>query len=109
MFLRLNAKGSKVTCNAVHPGVVRTEVTRNMHHLVQLGNKLAYPFMVLVQKTPEMGAYSSVFAATDPSLQGKGGLYLFHSKAAPMSKAAKDPAIATRLWALSEKFTGLVQ
>ena len=33
---RLSAKGSSVVCHSVHPGCVRTEVTRHMHPLMQV-------------------------------------------------------------------------
>ena len=58
----------KVSVFGVHPGVVRTEVTRNMSWLMQLGNHLAAPIMSTMQKTPAQGAYCSVYCATDPDL-----------------------------------------
>lgn len=40
-----------LTTNAVHPGLVMTEVTRNFNWFVQLGNFIATPFLATVQKT----------------------------------------------------------
>ena len=74
---RLEVVGSRVTCNAVHPGCVRTDVTRNMNAFMRIGNMLAAPIMWTLQKTGEQGAYSSIYAATSPELTNKGGLYLF--------------------------------
>ena len=59
----MQAQKSSVTCYAVHPGCVRTEVTRHMHPLMQLGNALFAPILATLQKTPEQGAFSSVYVA----------------------------------------------
>lgn len=105
----MTAKGSKVTCNSLHPGIVTTEVTRNFNALVRIGEQIAAPFLQLLRKTAEEGAFTTVHAAVAPELEGVGGLYLSHCEAAPTSAAAKDGQAAERLWALSERLTGLVQ
>ena len=67
-------------------------------------------------KTVPAGAATSVFAATAPELEGRGGLYLEDCHVAEVNDAANgldgvksyalDPANAERLWALSEKLVG---
>lgn len=102
--------GGKVKCFSIHPGCVRTEVTRNMSDFMQWGNAIAAPVMKLLQKTPPQGAYSSIFAATEPMLeldQSKWGKLFFHCELFPESKAAKDEEAARKLWEVSEKLTGL--
>ena len=106
---RLLAKGSKVTCNAVHPGCVRTEVTRNMNLLMRVLNGLVAPFLMTLQKTPHEGAYCSIHVATAPELEGIGGKFYFHCKAISPAECAQDPEAADKLWRLSEKLTGLSQ
>lgn len=106
----MDAKGSKVFCCAVHPGCVRTEVVRGMHWVMQIGNMLAAPLMVLLQKTPEEGAYCSIYAATDPDIiedASKKGQYFFHCAVEPTGAAAKDSAAAKRLWEVSEQLAGI--
>lgn len=62
---------------------------------------------MMIQKTPAEGAYCSLIAATAPSLDGVGGLYLVNGKAYKPGKAALDTAAAERLWKISEELTGL--
>jgi hypothetical protein len=67
-------------------------------------------------KTVEAGAATSVFAATAPELEGRGGLYLEDCHVGAINDApnaldgvksyALDPALADRLWALSEAAVG---
>ncbi len=97
-----------VKCFSLHPGCVRTEVTRNMSSFLQIGNMLAAPIMCTLQKTPEQGAFCSVHVATSPSLDGlRGGEHFFHCRPARVSEAAQSEAAAAQLWTLSEKYTGL--
>ena len=104
---RLNQKGSRVTCNAVHPGIVRTDVTRHMSAFMQVGNWLATPVMKTLQKTPGEGAFCSVHVATAPSLQGVGGRFFVHCDSVPL-KASVRADDAAELWTCSERLTGLV-
>lgn len=103
---RIDQNGGRVTCYAVHPGCVRTEVTRGMHWVMRLGNQLAAPLLMLLQKTPEEGAFCSVFAASDPDLpdraEARGG-YLFHCQLEATGAAAKDGETAKKLWEISEQ------
>lgn len=103
---RLTAKGSKVTCNAVHPGIVRTDVTRNMNALLRYGQAMISPLLYLIHKSPEQGAYCTLHVATSPDLAGIGGKYFVQSEQSTVGAAA-DADSAKRLWEISEKFTGL--
>lgn len=107
---RLHAEGSTVRCFAVHPGCVRTEVTRNMSAFMQVGNRLATPIMRTLQKTPPEGAYCSLHAATAPELSGlRGGEYFMNCRPVAASEAAADETAAAQLWELSERLTGLAK
>ncbi|MFO0683250.1 MAG: SDR family NAD(P)-dependent oxidoreductase [Sandaracinus sp.] len=92
----------EVTSNAVHPGSVATEVTRENRLLFAL-----QPLSKLVLKTPAQGAETSVHVATSPALQGVSGRYFARSREAPAAPIADDPAIGARLWALSAERVGL--
>ena len=106
--IRLSEQGSAVKCFAVHPGCVRTTVTRHMSSTMQLLNSIFAPIVSSLQKTPEQGSYTSVYAATSPELDdAEGGGLLFHCKPIDASWAATDPAAALNLWILSEKLTGI--
>ena len=87
--------------------MVTTEVSRNMHWIVRTLESVFYKFLEFVRKTPEEGAYCSVYAATAEELEGKGGLYLSNCQPAEASAAAKDTDVGAKLWALSEHLSGI--
>lgn len=92
----------EVTSNAVHPGSVATDVTRD--------NPLLYalqPLSRLVLKTPAQGAATSVHVATAPALAGVSGRYFANSREAQAADVAEDREVAARLWALSVERVGL--
>jgi NAD(P)-dependent dehydrogenase (short-subunit alcohol dehydrogenase family) len=90
---RLKNKG--VTVNAVHPGVVATELARAYPKLLV---KLFHLFLL----TPAQGAACSLYVATSPELEGVTGKYFEKSKEKPAAKAALDKAAQERLWKLTE-------
>lgn len=94
---RAAARG--VTANALHPGVVATDLLLN-----------GFPPLKLVRRfmrTPEEGAATAVYLASDPSLAEATGAYFIDS--APVSPApdATNDESARRLWELSERMVGL--
>eukprot|EP00606_Chrysophyceae_sp_TOSAG23-5_P000916 GSChrysophyteH2.ASY1.ANO1.641.1 assembled CDS len=97
----LNKHCIMVVANSVHPGCVRTEVTRGMSPLVRFGNDMAAPFMRWLQKTPREGCFSSVHAAT--SLEARGGGYYFHCERVAQGTGVNDTD-AKRLWEVSEAY-----
>ncbi|MEZ4405347.1 MAG: SDR family oxidoreductase [Polyangiales bacterium] len=103
LFTRALARrleGTGVTVNALHPGVVATELVRDFP-------KAARWFVSRVFMTPEKGARTSVFLASDPSVEGVSGRYYVKSREARVSAAARDDAMAERLWALSSEMVGM--
>lgn len=74
--LHFNFTGTGVTVNAVHPGLVDTELIRHMGFfnswLAKIFVKpLIWPFI----KTPKHGAQVVIFAALDPDLEKVTGKY----------------------------------
>ncbi len=95
---RLDPK--KVTVNAVHPGVVATELARDFPKFFV---KIFHLFLL----TPKQGAECSLHVATSKDLDGMTGAYFEKSKAKAASKAALDENAQERLFELSEKLLGL--
>ncbi|WP_437672488.1 SDR family oxidoreductase [Sorangium sp. So ce131] len=91
--------GTGVTVNAVHPGVVATEFSRDFPQVLM---KLFSLFML----TPEQGAACSLHVATAPELAGVTGEYFEKSRAIPAAKAALDEVAQERLWKLTEALAG---
>lgn len=96
--------GTGVTINAVHPGLVATNIGRNNGVLVRT-------VLSLIQRnarTPEEGAETSIYLATAPELTGVTGKYFKDKKDIATSTASYDEAAARRLWEVSEALVGLV-
>jgi NAD(P)-dependent dehydrogenase (short-subunit alcohol dehydrogenase family) len=97
-----------ITVNAVNPGAIATPLQRHV------GGKLATP--IDMQKTPEQGASTTLFAATSPLLEGIGGRYFNDNTEAivtdhrpasigalvnSLAEYAVNTTNADRLWELS--------
>jgi NAD(P)-dependent dehydrogenase (short-subunit alcohol dehydrogenase family) len=91
---RLESKG--VTVNAVHPGVVATELTRDYPRLLI---KLFHLFLL----TPEQGAACSLHVAASPDTAATTGQYFEKSKTKPPLRAAQDRDAQEKLWSLTER------
>jgi NAD(P)-dependent dehydrogenase (short-subunit alcohol dehydrogenase family) len=81
---------------SVHPGVVRTGFGSNNTGLLGLFNKM--PFLI----TPEKGAETSVFLATEDIKNLKNGGYYKSAKLASADLQAHDTDNQEKLWAKSE-------
>ncbi|XP_063590817.1 retinol dehydrogenase 13-like [Penaeus indicus] len=101
-------QGTGVTCNAVHPGIVLTEIGRHMSiHKSWIAAMFLKPLLWLFLKTPRQGAQTTIYAALSSDLEGVSGKYFSNQKEATVSEAAKDKEAAKRLWAISERWTRL--
>lgn len=93
--------GSEITSNAVHPGSVATNITRDSGLLTTLQNAVGK----LILSTPSEGAATSIHVATHPEGARLSGAYFARSKPKAPSKAAQDWRAAERLWLVSEEMT----
>ncbi len=84
---------------SVHPGVIPTNLTRSMGALGAVYRALGKLFL----KSVEQGAATSIYAASAPELANASGAYLADCAPAPASAAGCDPALAERLWDVSER------
>ncbi len=95
-------KGTDVTANSLHPGIVATGFfDRFMPGRIAL--KLASPFVL----SPAKGAETSIYLATSPEVEGITGRYFAKSAEAKTSEAAQNKDDAIRLWDASAKLAGL--
>ena len=102
-FARKGPDKMAVTSNAVHPGVVASGFGQTGSKLLQLGSRLARPFML----TLEQGARTSVHVASSPEVEGVTGEYFYKSKVKTPSARARDAGDARTLWELSERLCGV--
>lgn len=94
-------EGTGVTANALHPGLVRTNIGANNGCLVNLFVRLFFSFGV----SPQDGAQTSIFLASSPLVEGLSGQYYIDSRPARSSSASYDLAAAQRLWQASQQLT----
>jgi WW domain-containing oxidoreductase len=92
--------GSQRTANAVHPGVIATNLNRHMHPVL---SSLQRSSGSLFLKSIPQGAATQVFVATHPSLAGVSGQYFADCNVARPRADANDAALAERLWNVSER------
>ncbi len=92
--------GRGVTSNSLHPGNVRSRITRDNKLLNALHRS---PLAQLVIMDEARGAETSIYCATADELAQVTGRYFVRCKEKAPSKAAQDLEAAERLWAVSEE------
>jgi NAD(P)-dependent dehydrogenase (short-subunit alcohol dehydrogenase family) len=107
--------GTRATSNSLHPGVVATNIMRNMNlrptatDAANAGAASRPPVAGggggFSFESPAQGAATSCYLAGHPSLAKVSGLYFVDCNPVEPSAAQKDPALAARLWQVSEDLT----
>ena len=96
---------SNTIANSLHPGVIKTNLVKNLPLRQQWGAKyLGWMFM---KSIPE-GAATTCYVATSPDLAGASGYYFSDCNVADDPKDSvylRDDAMAAKLWQVSEQLT----
>jgi len=92
-------EGTARTADAVHPGVIHTNLGRSLPRAAQAGLSIVSP---LVLKSTGQGAATQCFVATRPDLAASGE-YFADCNIARSSPLSRDPELARRLWDESER------
>lgn len=91
-------EGTRATANAVHPGVINTNLGRHMpgvlRHAMRLIANIAF-------KSVEQGAATQCYVATHPALAGVSGEYFADSNITKPARRAENRKLAERLWTVS--------
>ena len=94
-------EGGSITVNALHPGLVRTNIARNNGLLGRVVN-----FFIGVRGIgPDKGAETPVYLAASPEVEGVTGKYFVDCRPAPSSGISHDADLAARLWDISMSLT----
>lgn len=101
---RYRARG--LTVNAASPLLVPATVTRHMRGFQRFLFTYVMPYLPFA-RTAEEAAGNTVYLATDPAVEGKGGQYVEDKKAIRSSPVSYDEAVAARLWKVSAELVGL--
>jgi len=98
--LARRVKGSNIRVNAFHPGGVATGIWREMPGPVQ---KVVDKVLI----TPAKGADTAIWLATSDAAREYHGDYFVRRKPRFSSSTSRKEAVATALWAASERIAGL--
>ena len=97
--------GTRKVANAVHPGVIRTNLGRHMNPAMNAAFALFGP---LVLKSVAQGAATECWAAVHPQAAAINGEYLADCNVARPRPDADDPELAKKLWKVSEEIVARV-
>lgn len=92
--------GTRRTANAVHPGVIATNLARHMNPVMTAAWSVAGPLFL---KSIPQGAATQVFVATHPAVASVSGEYFADCNVAKARADANDAALAQKLWAVTEE------
>lgn len=96
--------GTEITSNAIHPGLVKTNIARTAPTLIRGAFEL---FGGVIAKTPAEGAATQLYAATSPSLARVSGAYFEDCNPVIVSAPhhMTDKAMAEKLWQVAQEMT----
>jgi len=111
---RGDAGGWRLMSNAAHPGFARTDLIDNGPGRRGAMYLISQVLGAFASQSAADGAWPTLYAATSSDAVG-GGYYgpshMLEMKGPPkvafISRRAQDPEAARRLWALSERLTGV--
>ncbi|XP_060550385.1 dehydrogenase/reductase SDR family member 13-like isoform X2 [Pantherophis guttatus] len=96
-------EGTNVTCYAVHPGAVKTEINRSFPWWIFW----SLWFMRLFVRDCDAGAQTSIYCATEEGIERLSGRYFVDCQPNVPSPQARDDQLAKKLWEFSERLLGL--
>ena len=95
-------EGTNATSNSIHPGVIMTNLGRQMPSYVLFFARLIGP---LFMKSIGAGAATSCYVASHPDMEGITGRYFEHCNPATPGSNMVDTEMAAKLWTVSEELT----
>jgi len=97
-------QGTRITSNSLHPGVIDTNIARNVS---SFGRTAFGLYTKVAGKTVEQGAATSCYVATSPLLGSTSGQYFEDNNAVRIldDNHLYDADMASRLWTVSEELT----
>jgi len=98
-------EGTRRTANAIHPGVIFTNLSRHMHPVARLAFQAAGS---LFMKNVAEGAATQCYVATHPAAATISGKYWVDSNVAEPRADGTDPATAVRLWTVTEELVSKI-
>jgi len=91
-------QGTGVTANCLMPGFVATGLSRN-------SGAVSRAFVKVLASSPEKGAETPIFLASSPEVEGISGECFRKKGIAKTSRESNNQVLASKLWALSLKYS----
>ncbi|KAJ8424098.1 hypothetical protein Cgig2_000844 [Carnegiea gigantea] len=104
IYIYVQEMKANVTVNCVHPGIVRTRLTRDREGII---TDLVFFLASKLLKTIPQAAATTCYVATHPRLENVSGKYFADCNETLPSKSASNSYQAQRLWTFSEIMVGL--
>ncbi|KAJ8398457.1 hypothetical protein AAFF_G00427120 [Aldrovandia affinis] len=102
-------KGTGVTSYSLHPGVIRTELSRHVETWFPMLKALLTAPSILLMKTPREGAQTSIYCAVTKGLEDKSGCYFSDCAVKEPAPEGRDDLVALRLWEVSVRLVGYTE
>ena len=97
-------EGTRVTANALHPGMTNTSFsTEDPHRKMAPLVFIVRPFM----KSPKKGADTAVYLASSPEVEGVTGRYFVKHRTKESEQSSYHTATTAQLWRVSADLVGL--
>ncbi|XP_039825109.1 short-chain dehydrogenase TIC 32, chloroplastic-like isoform X2 [Panicum virgatum] len=93
----LKEEGMNTSANAVHPGVITTNLFRDRTIVSVLLNSIGK----IICRSVEQGAATTCYVAMHPQIKGLSGKYFANCNIGSPSSQASDPELAKKLWQFS--------
>ena len=103
VMLSEQLKGTNITVNCMHPGVVNTGFGKELKGMT----KFFFSTLSSLLRKPEKGAETSIWLASSSDVEGITGKYFQDKKELKMQKHYTDMATAKKLWDISAEMTGV--
>jgi NAD(P)-dependent dehydrogenase (short-subunit alcohol dehydrogenase family) len=94
-------RGTAVTANCLHPGVIATRLLADYMGVSLAGAAVASTFGA----RPEKGSETILYLASSAEVEGVSGKYFVNKTAVTSSRESYDEAAARRLWEVSAQLT----
>lgn len=92
-----------ITAYSLHPGVVNTHIWDNVKGFGRILIWILKLFMI----SPQKGAETTIYLATQPKLESNSGKYFKKCKVAKTAPIADDISARNRLWQISVQLSGI--
>lgn len=97
-------QGTEVTVNALHPGLVATDIVNDV------APNIAKPLLGVIRRfllSPKQGASNAIYLASDLQVEGATGKYFVKQRASRSPQISYDVLLQEHLWQASATLVGL--